>query len=98
MGTTVENFVSMSNILWNVYPKKTPWAASQEFISSCMITLDKIPRVRTVGVGETWCRLFEKCVLKVTGYDATHACMDGHLCGVLKEVINWAVHKVKYIW
>ena len=50
-----------------------------------------------VGIGETWCHLFAKCVLKVTGYDDTHACRDDELCTVFKEGIDRAVNGVQSI-
>ena len=54
--------------------------------------------MRPVGVGETWCRLFAKCVLKVTVYDATHACRNDQLCAVLKYGIEGEVNGVQSIW
>ena len=63
-----------------------------------LIALDKLPRLRPVGVVETWCQLFAKFVLKVTGPEATHGCKDGHLCVLFKVVINGSLHGVQYIW
>ena len=45
-----------------------------------LISLDKQPVVRPVGVGETWQHLFDKIVLKVTGPEETMACKDDQLC------------------
>ena len=64
----------------------------------CLIALNTLPIVCPVGVREIWCRLFAKCVLKVTGSDTTHMCRDDHLCAVLKEGIDGAVHRVQSIW
>ena len=74
------------------------WAAYGEFMSDRLIALDKLPGVRPVGVRETWRRIFEKCVLKVTGYEATHTCRDDQLCTGSKAGIDGAVHGVIYIW
>ena len=67
-------------------------------MSSHLIALNKLSRVCPVGVGEMWCHIFVKCILKVTIYDATHVCRDDQLCNVLKEGIDGAVKGVQYIW
>ena len=54
--------------------------------------------MQPVGVRETWRSLFEKCVLKVTGSEATNACQNDPLCSGLKAEIGGAVHKVRPIW
>ena len=59
--------------------KKPPWDSYSAFMSSRLIVLNKLLRVRLLGVGEMWCCLFAKCVLKVTEYDSTHACRDDQL-------------------
>ena len=59
-------------------------------MSGRLIALDKQPVVRPVGVGETWRRLFDKCVLRVTGPEATSVCQDDQLCAGLKAVIDGA--------
>ena len=51
-----------------------------------------------MGVGEKWYRLFAKCVLKVTGSNATHTCRDDQLCAIFKEEIDGAVNGVQSIW
>ena len=50
-----------------------PWAAYREPISGRLISLNKCPRIRPVGVGETWRQMLEKCVLVVTGADSKEA-------------------------
>ena len=52
----------------------------------------------TGGVGETWIRLFDNIVLKVTGPEATMACQDDQLYDGLKAGIDDAVHRVHDIW
>ena len=78
--------------------KKPPWAAYQVFMPGCLVSLDKLNGVRRVGVGEKCYRLFAKCVLKVTGSNATHACRDDQICAILKEGIDGAVNGVQSIW
>ena len=62
------------------------------------IALNKQLGVRPVGVGETWRRIFAKCVLKVTGPEATNEYQDDQLCAILKAVIGVAAHGVQSIW
>ena len=67
-------------------------------MSGRLIALEKQPSFFLFGVGETWRLLFAKCVLKVTGPEATSACQDNQLCPVLKEGIEGTVHGVQAIW
>ena len=46
---------------------RLPWAAYRALMSGRLIGFNKCPRVRPVGVGETWWRMLEKYVLVVTG-------------------------------
>ena len=92
LSTCVETFADwLANVC-------LPWTAYRAFMSSRLITLDKQPGVRLVGVGETWRRLFAKIVLKIMGPEAIMACQDDHLCAVLKEVIDRAIHCVQALW
>ena len=61
-----------------------PWAAYRSFLSIHVIVLDKLPREQPVVIIETWLRLFENFVLKVTGSKATHAHKDEQICAGLK--------------
>ena len=74
------------------------WAAYLAFMSGRLIALDKQPGVRPVGVGETWRRLFDNIVLKVTVPEANIACQDDQLCDGIKAGINGAVHGVQALW
>ena len=67
-------------------------------MSDCLIAFDKLPVVRLVVIGEMWCRLFAKCLIKVSGSDATHACRYYQLCYGLNAGINGAVQGVQSIW
>ena len=42
---------------------RPPWDAYRALMSIRLITLDKQPGVRPVGVGETWRRLMAECIL-----------------------------------
>ena len=50
----------------------TSWASYYEFMSDHLITLDKQTGALPVSVRETWIHLFSKCVVKVTGPEATN--------------------------
>ena len=75
-----------------------PWAAYWKFMSVYLIALGKKPGVSTVGIMETWCRLFSNCVLMVTGPKVNHAYKDDQICTGLQTGINGMVHRVQYIW
>ena len=92
MCISVESFVD-----WIANNNPT-WAAYHEFVSGLLIPLEKNTGVLPVDVGETWRRLFSKCVLKVTGTKSTNACQDDQLQAELKEGIDRAIHSVKDIW
>ena len=67
-----------------------PWEAYCAFMSGRLITLEKQPVVCPINVGETWRCLFAKCVLKVTGHEATNAYHDDQSCERLKAGIDGA--------
>ena len=50
-----------------------PWASYRALIMGRLIGFDKCPGVMSVGVGKTWRRMLEKCVLVVTGEEAKDA-------------------------
>ena len=92
LHTSVETFADW---IANNIP---PCAAYFAFMSGRLIALDKQPGVCTVGVGETWRHLFAKCVLRVTGPEATRAFQYDHICDVLKAGIRGTVNGVQAIW
>ena len=63
-----------------------------------LIVLEKRPGICPIGFGETWRRLFAKCVIMVTGPEATNVCQGDQLCSGLKAIIDRAVHIVQDIW
>ena len=74
-----------------------PWDDYWEFMSGRLISLNQLPRIRPVGVGETWRQIIAKCVLNITGPEATHTCKDDQLYAVLKAGMNGVSHIVQYI-
>ena len=78
--------------------KIPPLGAYQGFVSGHLISLNKLPRVRPVGLGETWRQFFTKFVLKFMGPEATHACKYDQSCMVMKAVFSGAVHGFQSIW
>ena len=68
--------------------KNPPWAAYSTFMSDWMIAPDKQPVGCTAGIGETWRRLFSKCVLKVTGLKDTNTCQDDQISTRFKAEID----------
>ena len=71
--SSVETFVE-----W-ISTGSPPWTAYCAFMSGRLTTLDKQPDVRPVRVGEKWRQIFDKCVMRVTGPEATSACQDDHI-------------------
>ena len=67
-------------------------------MSGHLIVLEKWPGILPVGVGETWQRLFAKCVMSITVLEATNACQDDQLYSSLKAVIDRALNGVQDIW
>ena len=63
-----------------------------------LIALEKHPGVRTVGVLETWRRIFAKCVMRITGLESTSTCQDDNLCAGLTSGIYGTVLRVQTIW
>ena len=80
-----------------LFVKRTQ-AARHKCTVGYLSALDKQPGVCMVSVGETWRRLFSKCVLKFTVPEATNVYQYYHICSKLRTGIDRAVHDVKYIW
>ena len=77
---------------------RPPWAAYRAMMSGRMIALDKSPGIRSVGIGETWHRLLEKCLLRVSGQESKAACGTEHLAGGVEAGIKGAIHAVRLQW
>ena len=57
-----------------------------------MISLDKHPEVRPVGVGETLLQLMVKCVLGIAGQEANVACGTKQLAGRADTCIEGGIN------
>ena len=77
---------------------RPPWDAYGALMSGRMIALDKQPGIRPVGVGETWRRMMEKCLLRVAGPEAKAACGTTQLAGGLEAGIEGAIHAMRILW
>ena len=66
-------------------------------MSDRLIALYKLPGVRPMSVREKWHQRFSKCVLKVTGPEATHTYKDKQIYAGVKAGINGSVHRVQYV-
>ena len=66
--------------------------------SGRLIGLDKFPEVKSVGVGDTWCQMLDKCVLVLTRAEAKEACSTEQLCGGLEAGIEGGIHVVRLLW
>ena len=66
--------------------------------SGRMISLEKQPGIRPVGVEETWIRLMTKCLLRVMGKEANYACRKYQLSGGVYEGIEGRIHAMPALW
>ena len=67
-------------------------------MSGRLIAPEKHPDARPVRVGETWRRLFDKIVLRVTRLEPNSTCQYEQICAGLKSGIDGIVHGAQYIW
>ena len=77
---------------------RPPWAAYRALMSGRLIALDKQKGIRLVGVGETWCRLMAKCLLKVAGPESKSACGTTQIGGGLESGIEGAIHAMRVLF
>ena len=76
---------------------RPPWAAYRSIMSGRLIALDKQPRVRLVGVGETWWRFMVKCLLQVTGQEAKAAYGTEQIPDGVEEGIEDGIHAMRLL-
>ena len=89
----------MLKIFFEWITNKSPfWAAYCGFMSGCLIKLYKQPGVCLFGVGETWRRIFDKCMLRFMGPESTNACQCDQLCARRMTGFDGAVYRVQDIW
>ena len=60
--------------------------------------MENNPGVRLARVGETWRRLFSKCVLQVTGQEANVACGTDQLEVGVEAFIEGGIHDMRLLW
>ena len=80
-----------------MYYGRPPWAAYRLLIIGWLIVLHKQPGIRPVGVGDTWRRMMEKCLLQVTGQEAKAACGTAQLAGGVEAVIEGVIHAMRVL-
>jgi hypothetical protein len=90
-----EEMAAWTNWLANTQP---PWAAYRAMMANRLVALDKEPGTRPVGIGESYRRLWAKCLLKAAGAQATAACGNYNLCAGLQAGIEGAVHAVRAVF
>ena len=74
------------------------WAAYLALMSGRLIALEKSPGIRTVGIGETWRRLLDKCLLRVSGQEAKSACRTEQLAGGAEAEIDGVIYAARLQW
>ena len=67
-----------------------PWAAYCTLMACHLVTLNKRPGVRPVGIGETLRRALAKLVTRAAGDQAKTACGNLQLCASLEAIIEGA--------
>ena len=78
---------------WVINPSP-PWAAYRALMAFRLVAMDKRPRVRPVGIGETLRRDLAKLVMREAGYQENTACENLQLYASLKAGIEGATHAV----
>ena len=69
-----------------------PWENISALIANHLITLDKCPGVRPIGIGETLRHVVGKAVCYATRVDVELACGSDQLCGSVRSGIGGAIH------
>ena len=72
--------------------------AYRALMSGRLIFLEKCFGVRSVSVGDTSWRMLAKCLMVVTGAEATEACRTKQLCGGLEAGIEGNIYLVRLLW
>jgi hypothetical protein len=75
-----------------------PWAANRALKAGRLVALEKCPGVQPVGIGESWNRLFAKCVMLLAGAEAKDACGVDQLCAGLEASIESGIHVMRLLW
>ena len=94
----ITHCIIIETFVWCLYHHIPPQASYRAFISGRLIALYKLLGVFPVVFRGNWWRIFAKCVLRVTGSEATNGCQDDQLCASLKAIIYGSIHGVQDIW
>ena len=92
--TLRNTIMDLTNLLANTSPL---WAYCRVLMVCCLVTLDKCPGIRPMGIGESLRRLMAKLVLATTGHQATAACGIDNLCAGLPAGIEGSVHTLQLV-
>ena len=79
---------------WMANPLPSPWDKYGALMACCLVTLDKRPRVRPMGIRETLRKALAKLVMRAVGYQAKTACGNLQLCAGLEASIEGDTHAV----
>ena len=75
----------------------SPWSSYRTLTSERLIALDKNPGVRPIGIGESWRRLFAKCLLAVAEKEAADECGIDNLSVGMSAGIEVAFHSANEV-
>lgn len=89
---------ALATLTENISNKLYPWASIRALMSCRLVSLDKNPGVRPIGIGQIWRRAMAKCFLAVTAPAATEACAADQLCAGLSAGIEGAIHAATTFW
>ena len=91
---SVEFIVVVFSLVDWMAKSSPPWALTGGSLAWCLVALDKRPRVRPVGIGETLRRYLAKLLMRAAGEQAKTAYGNLQLCAGLKASIEGATHAV----
>eukprot|EP00820_Chromera_velia_P029634 Cvel_12519.t1-p1 / transcript=Cvel_12519.t1 / gene=Cvel_12519 / organism=Chromera_velia_CCMP2878 / gene_product=hypothetical protein / transcript_product=hypothetical protein / location=Cvel_scaffold821:64142-64770(+) / protein_length=209 / sequence_SO=supercontig / SO=protein_coding / is_pseudo=false len=74
------------------------WDQAKALMACRLVTLDKCPGVRPVGIGEAIRRLLGKAVMKETREELQEACGADQLCSGLMGGLEGRIHAVRELW
>ena len=75
-----------------------PWDDIQALVASHLITLDKCPGVKPIGVGETLHWIINKAICVVIRFDPSLECGSEQLCAGLQSRIEGAIHAMNELF
>ena len=85
--TSEEFRVVIARLVYWMANYSPPWVAYRILMAYCLLTLDTIPGVFTVVIGETLCQALAKLIMSVAGDQAKTVCGNMQLYTGLKAGI-----------